>query len=41
MAIIIAFFKNKFFKIKNRFHVQKVPIMMMKYLESMAYLKKN
>ncbi len=36
----LAFIKNKFFKIKNRFDVQKVPVMMKKNLESMAYLKK-
>ena len=37
---IIAFLKNKILKIKNRIDVQKVPVMMKKNLESMAYLKK-
>ena len=37
---IIAFLKNKIFKIKNRFDVQKVSVMMKKNLDSMAYLKK-
>tara|TARA_B100000214_G_scaffold335299_1_gene278499 strand:+ start:85 stop:243 length:159 start_codon:yes stop_codon:yes gene_type:complete len=31
-GIIIAFLKNKFFKIKNSFDVQKVPMMMIKIL---------
>ena len=37
---ITAFLKKKITKIKNRFDVQKVPIMMQKNLETMAYLKK-
>ena len=37
---IIAFLKKKISKIKNRFDVQKVPIMMQKDLETMAYLNK-
>ena len=37
---IKAFLKKKISKIKNRFDVQKVPIMMQKDLETMAYLKK-
>ena len=37
---IIAFLKKKISKIKNRFDVQKVPIMMRKDLETMAYLNK-
>jgi len=37
---ITAFLKKKISKIKNRFDVQKVPIMMQKDLEAMAYLNK-
>ena len=37
---ITAFLKKKISKIKNRFDVKKVPIMMQKDLETMAYLKK-
>tara|TARA_B100000965_G_C19506258_1_gene719782 strand:- start:464 stop:586 length:123 start_codon:yes stop_codon:yes gene_type:complete len=37
---IVAFFKKKISKIKNRFGVQKVSMMMQKKLEAMAYLKK-
>ncbi len=37
---IISFLKKKITKIKNRFDVQKVPIMLQKDLETMAYLKK-
>ena len=37
---LIAFLKKKASKIKNRFDVQKVPIMLQKDLEAMAYLKK-
>ena len=37
---IITFLKKKITKIKNRFDVQKVPIMLQKNLETMAYLKK-
>ena len=37
---IIAFLKKKIFKIKKRFDVQKVPMMMQKDLETMAYLNK-
>ena len=37
---IIFFVKKKIFKIKNRFDVQKVPIMLQKDLETMAYLNK-
>ena len=38
--VIIPFLKKKITKIKNRFDVQKVPIMLQKNLETMAYLKK-
>ncbi len=37
---LIAFLKKKVSKIKNRFDVQKVPIMLQKDLEALAYLKK-
>ena len=37
---IIDFFKKKITKIRNRFDVQKVPIMLQKDLETMAYLNK-
>ena len=37
---ITTFLKKKIFKIKNRFDVQKVPIMLQKDLETMAYLDK-
>ena len=37
---ITAFLKKKISKIKNRFDVPKVPIMMQKDLETMAYLNK-
>ena len=37
---ITAFLKKKISKIKNRFDVQKDPIMMQKDLETMAYLNK-
>ena len=37
---ITTFLKKKISKIKNRFDVQKVPIMMQKNVETMAYLKK-
>ena len=37
---IIAFLKKKFSKIKSRFDVQKVPIMLQKDLEAVSYLKK-
>tara|TARA_B100000579_G_scaffold372521_1_gene335734 strand:- start:484 stop:606 length:123 start_codon:yes stop_codon:yes gene_type:complete len=37
---ISAFLKKKISKLKNRFDVQKVPIMMKKELEAMSYLKK-
>ena len=37
---IIGFLKKKIYKIKNRFDVQKVPMMMQKNLETMAYLNK-
>ena len=37
---ITAFLKKKIVKIKNRFDVQKVPIMLQKELETMAYLNK-
>tara|TARA_Y100001968_G_C18931858_1_gene514606 strand:+ start:218 stop:340 length:123 start_codon:yes stop_codon:yes gene_type:complete len=37
---IIDSFKKKVTKIKNRFDVPKVPIMLKKELETMAYLKK-
>ncbi len=37
---ITEFLKKKISKIKNRFDVQKVPIMMQKDLETMAYLNK-
>ncbi len=36
----IAFLKKKINKIKNRFDVQKVPLMLQKDLETMAYLNK-
>jgi len=37
---ITAFLKKKISKLKNRFDVPKVPIMMKKDLQTMAYLKK-
>ena len=37
---ITAFLKKRISKIKNRFDVQKVPIMLQKDLETMAYLNK-
>ncbi len=37
---ISAALKKKISKIKNRFDVQKVPLMMKKDLETMAYLNK-
>ena len=37
---IKAFLKKKISKIKNRFDVQKVPIMIKKELETVAYLNK-
>ena len=37
---ITAFLKKKISKIKNRFDVQKVPIMMQKDMETTAYLNK-
>lgn len=37
---ITAFLRKKISKIKNRFDVQKVPMMMQKELETMAYLNK-
>jgi len=37
---IITFFEKKISKLKNRFDVQKVPIMLKKDLETMSYLKK-
>ena len=37
---VIDFLKRKVSKIKNRFDVQKVPIMLQKDLETMAYLNK-
>ena len=37
---IIDFLKKKISKIKNRYDVQKVPIMLQKDLETMAYLNK-
>ena len=37
---IFDFLKKKITKTKNRFDVQKVPIMLQKDLEAMAYLKK-
>ena len=37
---IIVLLKKKIAKIKNRFDVQKVPIMLQKDLETMAYLNK-
>ncbi len=37
---IIAFMKKKISKLKNRFNVKKVPMMMPKNLETIAYLKK-
>ena len=37
---IIDFFKKKIVKIRNRFDVQKVPIMLQKDLEAMSYLNK-
>ncbi len=38
--IAIDFLKKKISKIKNRFDVQKVPIMLKKDLEALAYLNK-
>ena len=37
---IINFLKKKILRIKNRFDVQKVPIMLQKDLEAMTYLNK-
>ena len=37
---ITAFLKKKIAKIKNRFDVQKVPLMLQKDLETMTYLNK-
>ncbi len=37
---IIDFLKKKISKIKNRYDVQKVPIMLQKDFETMAYLNK-
>ena len=37
---VIFFLKRKISKIKNRFDVQKVPIMLQKDLETMSYLNK-
>tara|TARA_B100001029_G_C14633042_1_gene220243 strand:- start:387 stop:503 length:117 start_codon:yes stop_codon:yes gene_type:complete len=37
---MIKFIKNKISKIKNRFDVQKVPIILQKDLEKRAYLNK-
>ena len=37
---ITAAFKRTISKIKSRFDVQKVPLMMQKELETMAYLNK-
>ena len=37
---IIGLLKKKFAKIKNRFDVQKVPLMLQKDLETMEYLNK-
>ena len=37
---IIDLFKKKLAKFKNRFDVQKVPLMLQKDLETMAYLNK-
>tara|TARA_Y100001968_G_scaffold327577_1_gene372893 strand:+ start:585 stop:707 length:123 start_codon:yes stop_codon:yes gene_type:complete len=37
---IIEILKKKISKIKNRFDVQKVPIMLQKDLEAIAYLNK-
>ena len=37
---IKAFIQRKISKIKNRFDVQKVPIMLQKDLEAMSYLNK-
>ena len=37
---IIDSIKKKIIKMKNRFDVQKVPIMLQKDLEAMAYLNK-
>ena len=37
---LINFLKKKILKIKNRFDVQKVPIMLQKNIEAMAYLNK-
>ena len=37
---IINFLKKKISKIKNRFDVQKVPLMLKKDLDTMSYLKK-
>ncbi len=37
---ITTFLKKKISKIRNRFDVPKVPIMMQKDLETMAYLNK-
>ena len=37
---VVDFLKKKFMKIKSRFYVQKVPIMLKKDVETMAYLSK-
>ncbi len=37
---VLSFLKKKISKIKNRFDVQKVPIMLQNELETMAYLNK-
>ena len=37
---ITAFLKKKISKIKNRFYVKKVPMMLQKDQETMAYLNK-
>ena len=37
---LLVFLKKKITKIKNRFDVQKVPIMLQKDLEAMSYLNK-
>ena len=38
--LFISFMKKKISKIKNRFDVKKVPVMLQKDLETMAYLNK-
>ncbi len=37
---IIKFFRKKILKIKNRFDVPKVPMMLQKEIETIAYLNK-